>query len=150
MGLSGKRTSPAGCPWFGKWVSLKENRLPFLPALLESKIWGWQLYLESSFPTGSSKDRVRAVLLQQRCRLSEMQCWDKAGIGGESLLPVTYRCEDARRVWLNLGDSEHTGHILHLHAPVSSPATCPAWMLMGTALSPQSPASAKPPGDISD
>lgn len=30
------------------------------------------------------------------------------------------------------------GHTLHPHAAVSSPAICPAWMLMETRLSPQS------------
>lgn len=80
------------------------------------------------------KDRVRAVLLQQRCR----DC-PKCNVGMKQGLEVRACYQSHRDMWgcmeglVKPGlQSEHAGHILHPHTPVSSPAICPAWTLMGT------------------
>lgn len=67
------------------------------------------------FSHRASKGEVGAVLLQQRCRLPEVQCRDEAGLRVKTLLPVTYRqvemsevaldCTLAQRVWSHLGDT---------------------------------------------
>lgn len=72
-------------------------------------ISGWK-----AFSHRGPKGRVRAVLLQQMCRLLEVQCGDEARLRVKTLLPVTYRpvemsevalhCSLAQMVWLYLGD----------------------------------------------